>query len=219
MAGEFRLSTASARTAAYALGLPDAEIMFWPDFFPPEEGGALFRALREGTGWRQETVRMFGRPVAQPRLIAWHGDAGKSYTYSGLTVHAEPWTPTLLAIKARVEPACGAAFNSVLLNLYRDGRDSVSWHSDDEPELGENPVIGSVSLGAARRFGLKHKEHAELRHSLELTPGSLLVMRGPTQRHWRHQVPRTGRPSGPRINLTFRLIVVRANTGRPSAIE
>jgi alkylated DNA repair dioxygenase AlkB len=188
------------------LNLPDADVVLYPGFFAPEESDALFLQLREGIAWKQETVRMFGKAVPQPRLTAWHGDEGARYTYSGLTVHPEPWTEPLLLIKARVKPVAGTTFNSVLLNLYRSERDSVSWHADDEPELGPNPVIASVSFGAARRFGLRHKEQRDLRHSLDLTHGSLLLMRRATQHHWQHQIPKSAKPCAERINLTFRTV-------------
>jgi alkylated DNA repair dioxygenase AlkB len=173
-------------------------------FFPPAEADALFGHLRDHTPWKQE-----GRPGRLfPRLTAWYADPGRSYSYSGVTHHAVPWTPELLAVKQRVEAAAGTAWDSMLLNLYRDGRDSIGFHADDEPELGPNPVIGSVSLGAARRFVLKHPASGE-KVEFELPHGSLLVMGGTSQHHWRHGVPKTRKPVGARINLTFRRIVGR----------
>jgi alkylated DNA repair dioxygenase AlkB len=142
-----------------------------------------------------------GRRVLIPRLTAWHGAAG--YVYSGIEMTPAPWNEPLLEIKAVAEAWAGQAFNSVLLNLYRDGRDSVSWHADNEPGLGRDPVIASVSLGAMRRFQMKHRRR-EARVALDLRSGSCLVMAGATQHHWLHQVPKTSRPVGPRINLTFR---------------
>jgi alkylated DNA repair dioxygenase AlkB len=166
-------------------------------------------ALREEVAWRQERIVLFGRAVSVPRLTAWIADPDCAYTYSGLTMAPGPWTPTLAAIRARVEAACAHAFNGVLLNRYRDGNDSMGWHADDERELGEAPVIASVSLGAARAFQLKHRTRREVpRIDLELGHGSLLVMRPPTQTHWLHQVPkrRGRRAPGERVNLTFRRI-------------
>lgn len=166
----------------------------------------FLEALTAKVRWKHEEIRLFGKMVKQPRLTAWYADPGKTYTYSGLTVTPEPWISELLEIKKEVEVAAHAGFNSVLLNFYRNERDSVSWHSDDEPELGENPVIGSVSFGAPRCFQLKHKKDNKLRSEILLTHGSLLLMKGPTQHHWLHQIPKKSKPCGPRINLTFRKI-------------
>jgi alkylated DNA repair dioxygenase AlkB len=186
--------------------MPDAEVIFYREFFTLAESDALFEELSSQIEWKQERIWFLGGERLLPRLTAWYGDAGKSYTYSNLTLHPLPWTPALLRMKERVESVAGVQFNSVLLNLYRDGRDSVSWHSDDEPELGQNPVIASVSFGAARRFQFKHKRKPELRQTVDLTHGSLLLMRGATQHYWKHQIPKTTRPVDPRINLTFRVI-------------
>lgn len=153
------------------------------------------------TAWRQERITLYGRAMPVPRLTAWYGDKG--YRYSGIDHPPQAWTKSLALIKARVESACGASFNTALVNLYRTGADSVSWHSDDEKELGPEPVIASVSFGATRRFQLKSRRGPE-RVSLDLEPGSLLIMRGTLQRDWAHQVPKTKRPVGPRVNVTFR---------------
>lgn len=151
---------------------------------------------------------MWGRKIRQPRLIAWYGDAGRVYAYSGLRLDPLPWTPLLRDLKTRVEQASGAGFNSVLLNYYRDERDGIGFHSDDEPELGECPVIASLSLGEARTFVLKHKTLKSVKPvHLPLASGSLLVMKGDTQRCWRHGMPKESRPCGPRVNLTFRTII------------
>ena len=171
------------------------------DAFAEADAARLFEQLMAVTDWRQEIATMMGRRVPIPRLTAWHGESG--YVYSGIQMTPAPWNPPLLEIKAVAEACAGQAFNSVLLNLYRDGRDSVSWHADNEPGLGREPVIASVSLGAARRFQMKHRAR-DVRLSLDLPPGSCLVMAGGTQHHWLHQVPKTARPVGPRINLTFR---------------
>lgn len=188
------------------LPLLDAEVLYFEDFFARPRADALFRVLMEGIEWKQERIRLFGKEIDIPRLSAWHGDEGATYRYSGLTIHPMPWTDTLLEIKREVEPACGVIFNSVLLNLYRNERDSVAWHSDDESELGRNPVIGSVSLGESRLFQLRHKQDRRRKFAVELTHGSLLLMRGPTQHHWVHQVPKASSVKGPRMNLTFRVI-------------
>jgi alkylated DNA repair dioxygenase AlkB len=163
----------------------------------------LMAALRRDIAWRQDEATVMGRRIPIPRLQAWHGDG--QYVYSGIRLEPSPWTPDLLILKGVAEDIAGESFNSVLINLYRDGRDSVAWHADDEPSLGRDPVIASLSLGAVRRFQLQHKTTG-LRIDLDLPHGSCLVMAGPTQHHWRHQIPKTRRPVDPRINLTFRRI-------------
>ena len=186
------------------LALPDAEVDYLerlPLALAPE---MILQRLIAETAWRAETITVFGKRHLQPRLTAWHGD--RPYTYSGLTLDPLPWTPLLLDIKAAVEAACGAHFNSVLLNYYRDGRDSMGMHSDDEGELGLTPVIASVSFGEERAFILRHRRRRET-HKLALASGSLLVMRGSTQQHWLHGINKSARALGPRINLTFRNIL------------
>lgn len=189
--------------------LPAAELLFDPHFLPLPAAQTLLAELASSIAWKHEPIRLFGREVMQPRLTAWHGDAGASYRYSGLQLQPQPWTPTLLHLRQQVEAAAGTPFNSVLLNLYRSGQDSMGWHADDEPELGPEPVIASVTLGATRNFRLKPRHPQHTAHgpvTLPLTTGSLLLMRGPTQRHWLHALPKTARPVGPRLNLTFRLV-------------
>ncbi|HJZ90559.1 MAG TPA: alpha-ketoglutarate-dependent dioxygenase AlkB [Gemmataceae bacterium] len=185
------------------LALRDGGLLLYvPSFIPPAEADALFALFRDSVPWKHE-----GTPARKfPRLTAWYADPGCTYSYSGVTHHATPWTPGLLAIKHRAEAAAGTTWNSLLLNLYRDGRDSIGFHADDEPELGVNPVIGSISLGAERRFILKHPASGE-KLELALPHGSLLVMGGTSQHHWRHGVPKTKKPVGRRINLTFRRII------------
>jgi alkylated DNA repair dioxygenase AlkB len=161
----------------------------------------------ETTAWRQDVFKMYGKEMPFPRLTAWCGDDGTAYTYSGLGNIPGPWTPPILEVKRAVELPCGVTFNSVLLNRYRGGQDSVSWHADDEPEFGKNPVIASVSFGGTRLFQLKHRKRKELKASIDLTHGSLLIMRGGTQENWLHQVPKTKRPVQERVNLTFRVVV------------
>lgn len=155
--------------------------------------------------WRQDRIRLFGRQLPIPRLQAWHGEPGCQYRYSGLTLAPRPWTPTLQVLRAAIEERLAADFNAVLANLYRDGSDSVGWHADDEPELGPEPLIASLSLGAPRRFCLRHRHSGE-RHDLELPAGSLVVMGGSLQHHWLHALPKTRRPCGSRINLSFRQV-------------
>jgi alkylated DNA repair dioxygenase AlkB len=187
--------------------IPDADIAYSPAFFSLAGSDRLLQGLVEETPWRQDKIRLFGKEYDQPRLTAWYGDPGKSYAYSGLHLEPLPWTALLREIKERVEEEARVTFNSVLLNLYRHGQDSMGWHSDDEPELGRNPVIASVSFGGTRRFDLRHRFRKEVpKVSLELTHGSLLLMSGPTQHFWKHQVAKTARPVEPRLNLTFRVI-------------
>jgi alkylated DNA repair dioxygenase AlkB len=186
------------------------DLAFAPAWLPPTEADARFAGLRASVLWSQGTITMFGRSLLEPRLTAWFGEA--DYTYSGRTVHAAPWTPDLADLRDRVSRAAGASFNAVLLNRYRDGNDSMGMHSDDEPELGSNPTIASVSLGASRRFVLSPKTKSARRggtYELELGHGSLLVMSGECQHRYRHGVPKEPGRQGERINLTFRLILPR----------
>ena len=189
------------------LSLPQADLLFDPAFLSQTQATALLAELKADAAWEQRSIRMFGQAIPQPRLTAWYGDPDARYTYSGLRWEPRPWLPALQALRQRLETATGTRFNSVLLNLYRDGRDSMGWHADDEPELGPAPAIASLSLGATRRFRLRPRAglaHAPL--ALDLPAGSLLLMRGPTQRCWQHALPKTARPVGPRLNLTFRWV-------------
>lgn len=191
--------------APQGLPLRDGCLELWPRAFGPRQADDLFARLREELPWAQESLQIFGRRQAVPRLVAWHGDPRARYRYSGVVHEPAPWTAALGEVRDRVMALVGHRFNSVLANLYRDGRDGMGWHADDEPELGLEPVIASVSLGATRRFRLRHRASGDT-CALELTHGSLLVMSGTLQRHWLHCVPKTARPVGPRINLTFREI-------------
>lgn len=172
-----------------------------------DDADAAFAELRRDVPWRQEQLLMFGRRIDVPRLEAWIADEGLDYTYSGIPHAAQPWSPALDRLRRLVEDHAGVSFNSVLCNLYRDGADGVDWHADDEVEFGRRPVIASLSLGATRRFDLRRVDDPTVRVDLELHHGDLLVMRGTTQELWRHRVPRTKRPVGERINLTFRTVV------------
>ena len=195
------------RNKVEKISIQDGELRLYPYLFSPEESEVFFTKLKKNIKWQQETIKLYGRTIPLPRLTAWFGDEGKTYMYSGITVEPEPWTSTLLEVKSRIEEVSNdVTFNSVLLNYYRNERDSVSWHSDDEPELGRNPVIGSVSFGNARTFQLKHKTDKSLTISRDLPDGSYLEMAGGTQHHWLHQIPKRTRKIGPRINLTFRVI-------------
>jgi alkylated DNA repair dioxygenase AlkB len=182
-------------------------VTYEPAFLAPAEAGLLLRELLGEVRWRQEHLRVAGREIPFPRLTAWYGDPGAVYTYSGIANRPLDWTPGLARLRDRLRASLGAGFNSVLLNLYRTGSDSMGWHADDEPELGPRPVIASVSLGAARRFELRSRETGETRR-LALEDGSLLVMSGETQHRWRHQVPKEPTVRAPRLNLTFRTVEV-----------
>ena len=189
--------------------LSDADLDYHHEFFPFNQANKLFKNLQKKIEWTQNRIRFYGKESLVPRLEAWYGDPGKSYAYSGIHMDPKPWTDELLFIKKAIEPIAGVTFNSVLINYYRDGTDRVAWHSDDEKELGKNPVIGSVSLGAERKFKLRHKKYKTngLKHDIMLNHGSFLLMKGSTQHHWMHEIPRTAKPIGPRINLTFRIIL------------
>ncbi len=201
--------TSPSNVSPRRLELEDADVRLLAEAFSGPEASELFRLLRAGIDWRQEEVVIFGQRRRVPRLVAWHGDPGASYTYSGAPHEPLPWTPVLEQVRRRVQALSGRHFNAVLLNLYRDGRDGMGWHSDDEPELGPEPAIASVSLGAVRRFCLRHRRRKGMRAELSLPHGSLLLMSGTTQSHWVHAVPKTALPTGERINLTFRRVDIR----------
>ena len=188
--------------------IPDGELKLATDVDLGVQSGELFDALITDTQWQERTIRLWGKSYLQPRVTAWYGDAGCGYSYSGVCLEPLPWTDLLLSLKDRVEALAGHAFNSVLLNYYRNERDSMGMHSDDEPELGSRPVIASLSLGEERTLLLKHKTRAELGTiKLALPCCSLLIMAGNTQRYWKHGIRKETRPCGPRINLTFRQIL------------
>lgn len=186
--------------------LAGAELDFQPHWLDITRADQWLAQLLAETPWEQPQVFLHGKHYPVPRLLAWYGDAEASYCYSGLVHQPLPWTALLGEIRLAVEQAAGQRFNGVLLNYYRDGKDSMGWHSDDETVLGRNPLIASLNLGGMRRFDLRRKGQTRIEHSLELGHGALLVMRGATQHHWQHQVAKTARPVAPRINLTFRLI-------------
>ena len=193
-------------TEPLQLELPDADVRLWPQALTAAEADSLFAALRAGIQWQAEDIVIFGQPRRVPRLVAWHGDPGTGYTYSGTMHEPRPWTPELRRLLDRVQALTGHPYNSVLLNLYRDGNDGMGWHADDEPELGRNPVIASVSLGATRRFKLRHRRQRDVTATLELGHGDVLLMAGTTQHTYVHAVPKTARVVGERINLTLRHI-------------
>jgi alkylated DNA repair dioxygenase AlkB len=188
----------------------DAEVRFAHAFYRAPQSTQYMDKLLHEIAWRQESIVLWGKEHLQPRLSAWYGDPGCAYSYSGRTFEPHPWSDTLLQIKDDIERATAHRFNSVLLNLYRDERDSMGWHSDDEPELGAHPAIASLSLGATRVFKLRHRTKKHIKPIvLALTDGSLLLMTGSTQRFWRHAVDKERESTGARINLTFRTIIPR----------
>jgi alkylated DNA repair dioxygenase AlkB len=193
----------SASTLA-PIPIRDGELAFLPQLPLPWPNEVVLARLIEETAWREETVVVYGKRHLQPRLSAWHGEKG--YRYSGLSLAPLPFTPLLDTIRRAAEAATGRRYNSVLLNYYRDGRDSMGMHSDDEPELGPQPAIASVSFGATRPFVLRHKRTKETL-KLPLTNGSLLFMAGAMQANWMHGINKTAKPVGVRLNLTFRNIV------------
>jgi alkylated DNA repair dioxygenase AlkB len=186
------------------IAVADGELAFLSQLDLPIPNEEVLARLIADTAWRSEVITLWGKQYPQPRLTAWHGE--KSYTYSGLTLAPQPFTPLQRLIRDAVEAASGRRFNSVLLNYYRDGRDSMGMHSDDEAELGPEPAVASVSFGAVRTFILKHKASGQ-RLQLDLTDGSLLLMSGQLQHNWLHGINKVRRPTGPRVNRTFRFIV------------
>jgi alkylated DNA repair dioxygenase AlkB len=190
------------------LQLKDGWIMYDPCFLEPANCDQYLAYLTHVVPWEQQKVQMFGKWVDQPRLTAFYGDPGVSYTYSGLTWQVQAWPPPLAELRKVIEERCSKQFNSVLLNYYRDGQDSMGWHSDDEPSLGRNPLIASVSFGAERKFMLRHRQKKSSRQEIVLRHGSLLVMGGALQHHWQHQLPKSKKVREARINLTFRNIIL-----------
>lgn len=187
--------------------ISDGEMILFNPFFSEAAAASLFTRIENETVWRQDSINLYGKKHLVPRLTAWFGENDKPYTYSGIQMHPQPFTETLLYIKKEVENACSAVFTSVLLNYYRNGQDSMGWHRDNEKELGVNPVIASVSFGQIRPFHIRHKFRKDLQKLvIPLTSGSLLLMKGATQHFWEHQVPKSAKPLKPRINLTFRKI-------------
>ena len=185
--------------------IQNGEYLFYPDFYSKLESKTIFQKLKSVIEWKQELLNMYGKKINFPRLTAWYGDNNKQYSFSGIKLSPKPWNEELINIKQRIEIIAKTEFNSVLLNFYRDGNDSISWHTDAEKELGQNPIIASVNFGETRKFQLRHIKTKE-KLEIELTQGSLLLMQGELQHYWQHQVPKTSTKVGERINLTFRAI-------------
>lgn len=188
------------------LDLPDSSICYYPSFIDEVRATQYFEIFRQTVPWQQDEIKVFGKTYAQPRLTALFGDPSKPYSYSNIIMQPNEFSEELLELKQKVETLCSVNFTSCLLNLYRNGKDSNGWHADNEKELGQNPIIASVSLGQERYFHLKHRNDKSLKHKLLLQHGSLLMMAGQTQHHWLHQIPKTTKTVQERINLTFRVI-------------
>lgn len=185
------------------LDMPGADVVLYENVFTDPD--TLFRNIHDEVAWQQEDITLFGRTHSMPRLVRWMGTA--AYRYSGIAHPPAPFTPAVGEVLSTAERVSGTDFNGVLCNLYRDGRDSMGWHADDERSLGAQPVIVSVSFGAVRRMRFKPKPHLKAEPAaVDLPSGSLLVMRGPTQANWLHAISKTKKPVHPRINLTFRRI-------------
>lgn len=193
------------RLEPVAFDLPDAEIIYYPAFFDQNTANQLFEELKHGIPWQQDNIKLYGKEHAQPRLTALFGNDGKPYSYSNIKMQPHPWSIVLQKIRFQVESQAEVQFTTVLLNYYRHGKDSNGWHADNEKELGTNPIIASLSFGAERIFQLKHNS-LDLKKNIVLENGSLLLMKGTTQHFWKHQIPKTSKPVGERINLTFRII-------------
>ena len=187
--------------------LPNAKLRYFEQFFDPITALHYFDTLLKETPWQQDPITVFGKTYDQPRLTALHAFNTAPYRYSGITMNPHPMTPTLNAIHQRIQEVSDANFTSVLLNLYRDGKDSNGWHADNEKALGKSPKIASISLGEERFFHLKHRKIKTLRLKVKLHSGSLLLMEGDTQEQWLHQIPKTSKPLTARINLAFRKII------------
>ncbi|MGH1486719.1 MAG: alpha-ketoglutarate-dependent dioxygenase AlkB family protein [Cellvibrionaceae bacterium] len=191
-----------------AINIADGQLDYYSNWLGDDEADALFVLLKEQVKWQQSTINLYGKTVKIPRLNAWYGDENCPYEYSGHKFQPKPWLPCLKEIQQRVERLTTFSANSVLVNCYRNGQDSVAWHSDDEPELGRNPTVISLSLGGEREFQLKHRYDKSLGvKKIKLSHGSLLVMSGELQHHWHHQVPKTAKNCAERINLTYRYVL------------
>lgn len=197
--------TPAPATSPYRLDLADAEVRYYPRWLTTEQATRLQTELESTLPWRQDDITLFGKTMPIPRLQSWHGDPGCRYGYSGMRLSPAAWTNALTWVRQRCEATAGCAFNSVLANWYRDGADSMSLHADDEPELGPDPTIASVTLGEPRAFIFKHRFSGE-RSAHVLEHGSLLVMGRGTQSHYLHGINKSRKPLNGRINLTFRYL-------------
>lgn len=197
----------SQESEPFIPNLPNGELYYHPAFLTSSEADKLYQNFYNETNWQADKITVFGKTYDQPRLTALYAIDPTPYSYSNITMHPYPMTKSLLDLIQKISEVYDHDFNAVLLNLYRNGKDSNGWHADNEAELGQNPVIASISLGEERYFHLKHRTHKEQRLKIKLKHGSLLVMGGAMQHHWLHQIPKTTKIISPRINLTFRKIV------------
>jgi alkylated DNA repair dioxygenase AlkB len=184
----------------------DGEVNVYPGFFSKKESDHYLEVLLSDIEWQQDKMKIYGKEVDLPRLTAWYGEHLSDYSYSGISMKTKPWLPELVSIKNKIEAFTGIKFTSVLLNYYRDGNDSVSWHRDNEKVLRVNPVIASVSFGATRTFKFRHVNNFSLVRSVELEHGTFVLMKGETQHKWQHQIPKSKKIRKPRISLTFRIM-------------
>jgi alkylated DNA repair dioxygenase AlkB len=187
--------------------LPTEFLEYFPGLISPQDGDRLLQQFIAGATWKQTIQKMYDKEVITPRLTAWYGDLGTDYSDPGRIANPMPWTPELLAIKAKVESLAGIQFNSVLLNYYRDGNDSVAWHSDKESILGRHPVIASVSFGQVRSFDIRNKKDHTEKYSVRLEHGSFLLMKSGLQERWEHRIAKSNKPMKARVNLTFRVVI------------
>jgi alkylated DNA repair dioxygenase AlkB len=193
--------------AGQSKGLPTDYLEYFPGLFDQGKSDYYLNKFIADTPWKQQVLKMYNNEVLTPRLTAWYGDKGTDYSYTGSVSNPIPWSPELLEIKSIVEPLAGTTFNSVLLNYYRDANDSVAWHSDKESVLGKHPVIASVSLGHVRSFDIRNKEDHSEKYSVRLEHGSFLLMKSGLQEKWEHRIAKSTKTMGPRVNLTFRLVI------------
>jgi len=202
----FKLINPMLFTEVLPLNMKDADVIYYPNFFTQEQSNAYFNTLLNTIEWQEDTIKVFGKTYLQPRLTALYANNKNPYSYSNIIMHPKAFTKELNDIKNKIEKAVHIKFTTCLANLYRNGNESNGWHADNEKELGKNPAIASVTFGAERMFHFKHKYNPNLKSKLILNHGSLLLMKGSTQENWLHQLPKTKKLIGKRINLTFRII-------------
>ncbi|MDO6692209.1 alpha-ketoglutarate-dependent dioxygenase AlkB [Aliiglaciecola sp. 3_MG-2023] len=195
----------SHQTGLSQMPMQDADVHYQADFLDSGTATELYQKLQSKLAWQQDSIQVYGRKVKIPRFQAWYGDKEANYQYSGLSMQPNPWIKELAQLKLTLEQVCKTKFNSVLANWYRNGQDSMGWHGDNEPELGYQPIIASLTLGQTRDFDFKHI-HTGQKVRLPLQNGSLLMMAGNTQKFWQHSLPKRSQSLGGRINLTFRQI-------------
>jgi alkylated DNA repair dioxygenase AlkB len=192
--------------AGQSAGLPPELLDYRPGIFNGHESECLMRKFINDMPWQQKVIKIYNKEMVTPRLTVWVGDLGTDYSFSGEKYNPLPWTKELLMIKNRIEPLAGTTFNSVLLNYYRDGNDSVAWHSDNENSLGRHPVVASVTFGQVRSFDIRNKHDHSKKYAVKLESGSYLLMKAGLQEHWEHRIAKSPRPMKERVNLTFRMI-------------